>query len=521
MQTRLPKDFDLLIEGRSGGYRASVTSSPAGEATIDFKSPFTEDELEIFLLRVGRRRTMRGRRSSQLQVAQDFGAKLFEAVFQGEVRACLRSSLDQVTRDRCALRLRLRFSDAPEMADLPWEYLYYTSRKRFLAMSAESPLVRYIDLPEPIAPLIVTPPLRIVTMISSPTGYPELDVEREFNKLHEALYDLEAAGVVMVERLKRPTLSSLQRALRRSDYHVFHFIGHGTFDAEFDEGLLVLETEKGEARLVPGSNLGAILHQRSLRLAVLNSCEGARGSKSDPYAGIAHNLVHQRIPAVIAMQFEISDDAAITFAHEFYGALADGLPVDAAVTEARLRIYSDGNDTEWGTPVVYLRSEDGRIFEVSQPSEKDRKKTQIESASKEVDSGQRSSVWSRYKSAIARTVFWIGAICLFLLAGGGIFQRIQTYRHNEFERGRYDFFGCWYWTPTELVSVRPDGTLHSLWNGDGTWEQIEARRFKLRWQRFEDDLRLSDDGNKLFGKNQFSQQPNEFTKRSPYSNDCQ
>ena len=40
------------------------------------------------------------------------------------------------------------------------------------------------------------------------------------------------------------------------------------------------------------------------------------------------------------MQFEIADDVASTFAHEFYGALADGYPIDAALTEARKAIFA-------------------------------------------------------------------------------------------------------------------------------------------------------------------------------------
>jgi hypothetical protein len=109
-----------------------------------------------------------------------------------------------------------------------------------------------------------------------------------------------------------------------------------------------------------------LLHDHeSLRLAILNACEGARTSRLDPFAGTAQTLVQQGIPAVIAMQFEITDDVAGTFAHEFYGAVADGYPIDAAVTEARKAIFASGHDVEWGTPVLYLRAPDGRIFDVS------------------------------------------------------------------------------------------------------------------------------------------------------------
>jgi hypothetical protein len=123
---------------------------------------------------------------------------------------------------------------------------------------------------------------------------------------------------------------------------------------------------------------------RSLRLAILNACEGARSSPSDPFAGVAQTLIQQSIPAVVAMQFEITDDAAITFAHEFYGAVADGYPVDAAVAESRRAIYAQGNEVEWGTPVLYMRSPNGQLFRVSALSdEAEREKAEREKAERE------------------------------------------------------------------------------------------------------------------------------------------
>ena len=48
---------------------------------------------------------------------------------------------------------------------------------RFLA-PVETPIVRYLDLPQRIRPLAVTPPLRVLAMISSPDDYPQLDGAR-------------------------------------------------------------------------------------------------------------------------------------------------------------------------------------------------------------------------------------------------------------------------------------------------------------------------------------------------------
>jgi len=201
--------------------------------------------------------------------------------------------------------------------------------------------------------------MRVLGMVSSPKDYSHLNVEHEKTLLEQALDPLLKTGQVVVDWLDQATLPALQRALRERDYHIFHYIGHGGFDLRTEQGVLVLEDDRGQGFLASADRLGVLFHDHpSLRLVVLNACEEARNSPSDPFAGVATTLVRQGLPAVIAMQFEISDAAAITFATEFYAALALGYPVDQAVAEARKSIYMT-NDVEWGTPVVYLRSADG------------------------------------------------------------------------------------------------------------------------------------------------------------------
>ncbi len=98
---------------------------------------------------------------------------------------------------------------------------------------------------------------------------------------------------------------------------------------------------------------------------MLNSCEGARASINDPFSSVATSLIEHEIPAVIGMQFEITDRAAILFSGEFYAALADGRAVDEALSQARMAIFADNNDIEWGTPVLFMRVNDGRLFDVA------------------------------------------------------------------------------------------------------------------------------------------------------------
>lgn len=72
----------------------------------------------------------------------------------------------------------------------------------------------------------------------------------------------------------------------------------------------------------------------ALRLVVLNACEGARNSQRQNFSSTAATLIKRGIPAVLAMQYSITDLGAIEFAQTFYEALADSLPIDAAVAEA-------------------------------------------------------------------------------------------------------------------------------------------------------------------------------------------
>jgi AAA-like domain/CHAT domain len=360
-------DFDLQIERDGELYRAQVLNSPSGQADHTFSLPFSALELENFLLKLGApRQGLRGAKSAEAEEAKNFGERLFDTVFAGEVHGCLRSSLDQASVAGKGLRLRLRLTDAPELQDLPWEYLYNRHRNLFYALSVETPLVRYLELPERILPLGITPPLRVLVMIASPKEYPPLDVEREWNKLRGAVRDLEARGLLVLERLEQPTLTALNERLRTGPYHVFHFVGHGDFDPRTQDGVLIMEEEDQSARRVSGESLSVLLrdYRRTLRLAILNACEGGRAARDDSFAGTAQRLIQQGIPAVIAMQFAIVDQTAIVFAQQFYKAIADGFPVDAAVTEARKVISFEVQGPEWGTPVLYMRAPDGHIFDV-------------------------------------------------------------------------------------------------------------------------------------------------------------
>ncbi len=364
--TRSYLDFDIAVELYDDGTLVSrVLSSPVGEYEVEVEWPFTAQDIEILALKavpVAQVRRVPGR--GDVDRVRDFGRRLYKTVFADGVGTLLERSLDEAERQQKGLRFRFRLGDAEQLASVPWEYLYSDRLNRFLAVSIDTPVVRYLDLPRPIYPLLVAPPLRVLVVMSNPRGTAELNVEGEWARVKAAMSDLEKSGQVSLNRLGRATLDELRNALRENEYHVLHFIGHGGFDERAHQGLLYFETEDGSDDEVTTEILGTIIHDhRSIRLAVLNSCEGGRRTSIDPFSGMASGLVTQGLAAVVAMQFEITDRSATRFACQFYEAMADGYPVDAAVSEARKSLFTDRSGVEWGTPVLYLRSPDGRVFD--------------------------------------------------------------------------------------------------------------------------------------------------------------
>lgn len=374
MARRTYLDFVLrLTRSDRNHYIARVTSSPGGEATHEFSNPFTEMALENFYLKISRpRRSVRRIGSPESEAARDHGRQLFETVFRGRVWEAFAQSMAVAASDRDehghrrGLRIQINLSETPELASLPWEYLWDPTHRMHIVTSERTPIVRYVDAPTRAEPLVVTGPVRMLCVICDPKGAVALDVEHEWRLLVNAVWPLVDRGALVIERLPSPsTIRALQRQLRASTYHILHFVGHGGYDTRSGEGILLFESESRDPDHVPASRLAALAHDHDfLRLVVLNACEGARSGREDIYSGTAQTLVHSGVPAVIGMQFEITDDAAIAIAQELYQAIASGYPIDGALGEARKALYTFHNDIEWGTPVLYMHAPDGQLFSV-------------------------------------------------------------------------------------------------------------------------------------------------------------
>lgn len=359
--------FDLAITRQSeNSYRAHVRNSPAGNGANIFEYKLDTSVIDSMRVRVAPGANGKPTVTAPTdQQRKAFGGELFKTVFSGEVYARFETSLAIVKLQDKDLRLRLNLSETPELAQLPWEILFDLKNNRFFSLSSDTPLVRFFELAEGAPPLRIIPPLRILVLISPPTDAEKQAAEREWENLSNALEDLQQKGILQLEHIERASLAQLQSALRKRDYHILHFIGASAFDEQTGQGSLLLHDSEGQSRAVADDKLGILLHDHeSLRLVILSSNDGARANRDILYSGIAPTLIQQGIPAVIAMQSDITSTASKAFALGFYQSLYDKYPIDAALIEGRKAILFGDSEAEWSSPVLFMRSPDGVLFNI-------------------------------------------------------------------------------------------------------------------------------------------------------------
>lgn len=300
------------------------------------------------------------------------GSILFDALFDKKISnqfAALKAEAENMGR---GIRLRLIFEN-PEIAALPWEFLYEESTNTFLANDPKTALSRYIDVPlrrQEIKPASL--PLKMLLVISSPSDLDPLDSEGEEGLIRKALEKHISSGLIQIDTISKATIDAIYQKMNEKAYNVFHFIGHGVFGN--NKGHVALVDEDGRASLLDDEAFANLfLGRRGLGLVILNSCEGAMTSSGQVFRGMAPCLVQRGIPAVVAMQYTILDSTAKIFAEEFYRSLARGEPVDRAVQSARnlISIKVKLDNRGFATPVLFMRAKDGLILnlqEIIQPS---------------------------------------------------------------------------------------------------------------------------------------------------------
>ncbi|HZM82568.1 MAG TPA: CHAT domain-containing protein [Candidatus Limnocylindrales bacterium] len=279
------------------------------------------------------------------------------------------------------LRLRLHVEEeAGQLHGLAWETMRHPDRpQESLVMDGRVLFSRYLsskswrDVPErPNARL------RAVVAVASPAGddlqrmdehgLAPIKVDDELSRARHGLSafrttELPSAGKVT-------SLPEFVEALRE-DTDIAVLICHGYFsDEEKPETVLLLQDADGSGVPVRGSRLLERLNQlRTLpSLMILVSCQSAGAPGGHGSAGLddqralaalGPRLAADGVPAVLAMQGNVSMVTMEQFLPAFYKELRRHGLVDQAVAVARQAVQAR---PDWWMPVLFTRLRSGRVW---------------------------------------------------------------------------------------------------------------------------------------------------------------
>jgi hypothetical protein len=267
------------------------------------------------------------------------------------------------------LRIRLVL-DATELHELKWErMLDPDDAASTLATSEAVVLSRYVSSRD-LRPVFLRSrsELRALVAVADPAGVagdvvggrplPPMDPAAELERAADALGDIEATPLAAPVTLDRLIAEA------RTGYDILYLVCHG---AILDGTARIwLMKEDGSADVIPGDTLVRYLAQleHRPRLVILASCMSAGGtgelatSDDGVLAALGPRLAEEGVPAVIAMQGNITQESAARFARTFFSELQRDGAIDRATAVARRALVGR---PDWWMPVLFTRLREGRI----------------------------------------------------------------------------------------------------------------------------------------------------------------
>lgn len=319
-----------------------------------------------------------GPQRRQGRAIERLGRQLFDVVLPPAICKCLHKSLEWAKQEKRSLRVR--FDSSPELMDIPFEIV------------CSSP-------GDPLGTVVLKPAISLVRSLPGLSldaqRIPQADDERTWFPLlviAPSQAGRETIGREEIDKIQavvpgfgpqedfihllggtdpgtpRPTKDNLSSLLAAQGHRpcAVLVIAHG----EYRQGEIVVSLEKDNGRSdpMPAQVLAQQLSQaKGLRLVILNLCLGSEGVAGEPFSGLAQALIAAGIPAVVAMQAEVSDEAATEFSSAILGSLWRNETVDEAVSNARSAITPTlRTSSEWCTPVLFLHRacSQGWLFKV-------------------------------------------------------------------------------------------------------------------------------------------------------------
>ena len=339
MHDVVPFNIQIGARGERGLFPVhAVAGESHADATLDLP-----EELILFgedLLRPG-----------TVLPAEDFeaiGRILGRALFTPRLRGLLLEQARAAAQHQARLQIQLQVG-VPELAALPWEWMAIGSGKPWIpALREEYTLVRVGRQATPAAPIVVPGPLRILAAGG-------IGQRAQLDALSAALRPATREGLIALDTLPDASLRSLSRALASKQYHILHLAAPASLT---DDEQLVLEL----GQQIDSFDLADLLGDHpTLRLVLLAGDQGDSRSLCSAPALLGAVLMGDSLPAAISYSAPLPADVAAHFAGSVYAELADGAPLDLAVTVGRRALIAVGA-VAWGGPQLRVLPGANQLF---------------------------------------------------------------------------------------------------------------------------------------------------------------
>ena len=265
---------------------------------------------------------------------------------------------------QATLRVRLLIGpSAPELNTIYWEALNDLQNKTPLFTGENILISRYLSSSD-WRPVKLRPKgnLKAVSAAANPSNLQEyklatVDVAGELARAKESLG---AIPTVELGTTTKCTLNNLLAALR-SGVDILYLAAHGT--VVNGEPRIWLEDDDGKAAITSADDLVNRIREleQQPRLIVLASCQSAGKGAGNALQALGPKLAQAGIPAVIAMQGNISMESIKKFMPVFFTEIQKDGQIDRSIAVARGTIR-DAQD--YWMPVLFMRLKSGKIWYV-------------------------------------------------------------------------------------------------------------------------------------------------------------
>ncbi len=302
----------------------------------------------------------------------DYGRALSSGLFGHGVGAAFQKAVSAAQSHDVPLRVRLVMgSGAAALHGLRWETLRDPVDGSTLLTNENVLFSRYLSSQDwrPVG-VRARDDLTALAVVAGPDDLGSFDAGRPLapvrvgEELARAREGLGSLRLTTLPGAAAPTLANVLDQVRHG-FDVLYLVCHGY--VANDEPVLLLVDDEGHAAPLLGSDLISRLRDLSRlpRLVFLASCQSAgagadrRSEDAGVLAALGPRLAEVGVPAVVAMQGNVTMATAATFTRAFFESLdADGLVDRAtAVGRAAVRDRPDG----WA-PALFMRLKSGRVW---------------------------------------------------------------------------------------------------------------------------------------------------------------